>query len=344
MKRFNTVNIKDTFDRITNLIFDMTDKASRDGYGGFRKDSLGRVNSSFFSFVFLCGGNRDTHYSRKTLTNVLAKNPEIKIIISEDLSIYKGQLDLLTFEAVLEAVSKMILIPVESYGTACELGAFTRMIESDNKVVAILNKKHSSDNSFINYGPIEYLKNIGDDRVYTASYYEKFGKSYLRLNSNIKKLNEHSLLLKENKICKYFGELNGDIVSVVDLFSFFVAVIDLACLVGFVDIDFIISFFCKITGATKIKLKTDKIDCDELRFRDVLLSLLNILCSIGFMKREGDLYIVEASKLVMDNAKTGERWMGKILFTVSFTRTDEYLNIKSTCQDYKRKIEQYGYY
>lgn len=344
MKRFNIVNIKSTFNSITDLIFEMTEKASLENYGGFRREGLGRINSSFFSFVFLCGGNRNTHKSRNTLTSILEKNSDIKIIISEDLANYKGNLNLLVFEGVLEAISKMILIPIESFGTACELGAFTRMKESDNKVVAILDKTKSKDNSFINYGPIEYLRNISDDRVYTATFLQRTGKSYLCVNSSIKSLYKHSLLSTENKIVKYYGELEGTTVSITDLFSFFVAIVDLACLVGFVNVDFIINFFRRLTGADSLNVKTDKLECDEHAFPDVILSLLNILRSIGFLKKIGDLYLVDESKLAMNDTKTKDRWIGRILFTVKFTRTDEYLIIKSVCQEYKRKIEQNGYY
>lgn len=343
MKRFNVVDINKTFEHILDSIRFNTRVASSLNYGGVRTEGLGKINSSFFSFVFLCGGNVKEFASRDTLKKIfLKKDKNIKIIISEDLAKYKGNLDLLVFEATLEAISKMILIPVESFGTACELGAFTRMRKEDNKVVAIIDKNRAKDNSFINYGPIEYLRNIGTDRVYTATFTKRANRTYLCTNSKIRTIGEHDLIQKENRIVKYFST-NNSVASITDLFSFFVAVIDLACLVEFVTVDFIFKYFYQHTQSNNIILKTPNINCGEPTLRNMVYTLLNILVSMGFLKENNGLYFVEAEKFIAANAKSKDRWIGKVLFTVEFTRTDEYLKIKSLCSEYKRKIQKYGY-
>ena len=341
MKRFNSVDKIDAYNSVLNIIFNSVYKASNISLGDFRKDGLGRVNSSFFNFVFLCGGNRDEHTSREVLTKELKKNENVKIIISEDLSKFKGDLDLLTFESTLEALSKMILIPVESFGTACELGAFTRMKENNNKVVAIVNEKRKNEESFINYGPIEFLKELKDDRVYFASFKKQKGKLHLVINSGIASLHCHHLLTDSNKIFNYYKVDSNSAMTITHLFSFFVAVIDFLCLVGFADSGLILDFFKRLGNAKCINLNDDIIDCDETKLKKMINTLLNILFSLGFLEKKNDIFLTVASAFSTKD-KTGDRWIGRVLFTKTFTRTDEYLFIKSQCLRIKRKIEKYG--
>ena len=69
----------------------------------------------------------------------------------------------LEHEARLARYSDAILILVESYGSAAELGAFSLSEELRKKLLILLNKEFENDNSFINNGPVPW---IDEDSVY----------------------------------------------------------------------------------------------------------------------------------------------------------------------------------
>lgn len=341
MQRFNDVKINKEIYRVVDYIFDCVKKAEPSGWGGFRQDGYFNIYSRFFTFVFLCGGNKNEYTSRDLLQNILNNNKDVKIIISEDLAKYKGDMDLLTFEATLEAISKMILIPVESFGTACELGAFTRINSETNKVVAILDKKRASENSFINYGPISLLKDINLNRVLYASYSHKGNKHILRTNSDINKLDQHDLVISETKIKKYF-DIDSNQVMITDLRSFFIAVLDLICLVGFVNIEMVLYYFCKRFGCDEFIIKTDTIGNGNYDLvKNILYTFLKVLESIGFLVNKKDVYFVQPHQIVKDFNKD-EKWIGQVLFTKKFTYSDEYVSIKAEAVKVLEKLKKYA--
>ena len=345
MKRFKSVNLPIEINHINQSIFDCEEKAKTSGFGGFRESGFDKVKSNFFTFVFLCGGNQKEHDSRKLLSSILKKNDNVKIIISENLEKFKGNLDLLTFETVLEAVSKMILIPLESFGTACELGAFTRIDDENNKVVAIINSDHAADKSFINFGPIQLLREIGGERVITASFIQSGGKLYLRTNTEINNLCNHDLITNQIKITKYFKkkETDEDNGFITNLNSFLIAVLDYVCLTGFATVDMIMDFFSLLIKDNSFSIYSSVMKIDNNRIKDVISSFLHILESIDFLDEDDGVFFVN-SNVLAPQMKNGERWIGKVLFTNGFTVTDEYIKIKCTCEDIKNRIIKYGYH
>ena len=326
-----------------DTIFNCCDHASKASYGGLREDGFYNINSKFFTFVFLCGGNKKEYTSSELLDGILRKNSNVKIIISENLEKYKGNMDLLTFEATLEAISKMILIPVESFGTACELGAFTRIDNTTNKVVAIMDEKRKNDKSFINYGPIALLKDIGDNRVYYAKYSKKNNVNNLLANSEINELHNHELIVSKTRINKYFGKDENGVDIITDLKSFFVAVLDLICLLGFASPDIIMRFFDRRFNNKEYYIKSNTITCNHDLIQDIINTFLKVLESVGFLNELDNLYFVEPSKMVED-VKQEERWIGRVLFTKSFISTDEYLTIKTATINLKDRIIKYGHF
>ena len=345
MKRFNTVNLHIESQIIIDNIFNATKQASDLGFGGFRESGFEKVKINFFTFVFLCGGNKNKYDSRNLLSNVLAKNDNVKIIISENLEKFKGNLDLLTFETVLEAISKMILIPIESIGTACELGAFTRINDENNKVVAIIDNKYASEKSFLNFGPIQLLKEIGADRVIPATFTLSGGKYYLLNNNTIDNLYNHNLITNQVKMTKYFRrkELETDGGVITNLNSFMIAILDYICLVGFVTIDMILEFFSRLLNDEMFSINSSLMKRNNSQTKDIIVSFLYILESIGFLYEKDEIFFVN-SDVLAPQMKNGERWIGKVLFTNAFTRTDEYLKIKCVCEEIRNRISKYGYY
>ena len=101
--------------------------------------------SSYINFSFLCGkGKKDgeTNSRDKLTEEVFNKSSDIYPIIAEDLyNIFREEkLDVLTIEEILFSFSTALIIIVESFGSACELGAFARK-EYLDKVWVIEDKK-----------------------------------------------------------------------------------------------------------------------------------------------------------------------------------------------------------
>ncbi len=337
--RFNSFNVNKLVDDLIDYIFLTCDYAKAIGYDGFRDKGFGNISSSFFSFVFLCGGNFKQHTSRDVLTPILQKDENIKLIISENLENYRGDLDLLTFESVLECISKMILIPVESFGTACELGAFTVINNENNKVVAIIDSKYATDKSFINYGPIQYLRGLGNNRVIETSFVKKGNKTHLITNSSIEALYKNELITSKVKIKRYFkSEEEGDPCKIVDLNSFLFAILDLACLLGFINTDIVLKFFSQPPFNIGFEIDTPTIKNDLYQKTiDIIECSLKIFCDLNFFTKHNNFYIVNQPS-ILSNTKNEDRWIGKILFTNKFTRTDEYLAIKCKANEVKEAI------
>lgn len=346
MKRFNNVNLHIESQNIIDYIFKTTKKANDLGFGGLRESGFEKVNINFFTFVFLCGGNPEMYESRSLLTEKLQKNTNVKIIISEKLEKFKGNLDLLTFETILENISKMILIPVESLGTACELGAFTRINDENNKVVAIVDNKYVHKKSFLNYGPIQLLKEIGIDRVIPATFTCSGGKHYLLTNNTIENISNHNLITNKFKMSKYFvkKESETDNGSIKNLNSFMIAILDYICLVGFVTVDMICEFFSRLLNDDMFSIYDQSMmKKTNAQTKEIIKCFLHILESVGFLYEKDDIFFVK-SDVLAPQMKSGERWIGKVLFTNAFTCTDEYLKIKCKCEEIKNRIIKYGYY
>lgn len=69
-------------------------------------------------------------------------------------------IDLLTFEEFLAEACDMVVIPVESPGTICELGAFTHSEALLNgKMMLIIDQRYKKSNSFIIQGPVKKAEN-----------------------------------------------------------------------------------------------------------------------------------------------------------------------------------------
>jgi hypothetical protein len=66
--------------------------------------------------------------------------------------------DLLTLENLLADSANVVVILLQSPGTFTELGAFTNYDRLCNKLIIIMNPKYAPSRSFINLGPIRYLK------------------------------------------------------------------------------------------------------------------------------------------------------------------------------------------
>lgn len=109
--------------------------------------------------VFLCGASRSP--SRDWLADYIRQYHENKLVFYADevwaLIASLKLLNALQMEDCLASLADAIVIIVESPGTFSELGAFSLRRELREKILAILDSRYESANSFINTGPIAWI-------------------------------------------------------------------------------------------------------------------------------------------------------------------------------------------
>ena len=135
--------------------------------------------------VFLCGGASSKKYKsmrdklKKQLDTPQKYRVHMRVFYPEDLLMdaynKSKNADLLSYEQFLADNSDVIVIVCESPGALVELGAFVNNEFTTKKVIALIDKKHSKDQSFIMNGPIKYLNKKGKHNV--LPYYPKDEKT-----------------------------------------------------------------------------------------------------------------------------------------------------------------------
>lgn len=155
--------------------------------------------------VFLCGGKssqqvslRDKLRAKLTKTkssyNYTVYYPEE---LFNELLYGHANKDLIELENLLaESVSCVVLV-IESAGSFVELGAFANHEKLSDKLVVVLDEKYRKDKSFINLGPVRFLKNMSKSQVIYHSFdikdIDKLAKS---IRESIRKLSSSKCIVK----------------------------------------------------------------------------------------------------------------------------------------------------
>lgn len=111
--------------------------------------------------VFICGGDEAYHPNRKVLESYFRSHlKKFLTFRAEDawnvISKKPGE-NSLAHEEWLAGFSDVVIILVESFGTAAELGAFSISEPLRKKLLPILNKDYESHPSFLNTGPVKWV-------------------------------------------------------------------------------------------------------------------------------------------------------------------------------------------
>ncbi len=169
-------------------------------------------SKSITKFVFICGEQiikesgavksreelEKEKNKRQFLIDRLSSNNVI-CIISEKIYNDGEKVDTLTFEEVLAELSDDILIIVESYGTVCELGAFTTNDKFFKKLIVINDRQYKDKKSFINEGPVRKLLSNNEDSYILAEYdYDSF-KSNFQIKEYIQRIRDKNVTIIPNK-------------------------------------------------------------------------------------------------------------------------------------------------
>ena len=173
----------------------------------------------YFNFIFLCGGAQYEGDNRALLKKLLSKREDIRCLYSENL-FQLLDTNLLTFEELLFETSTNVIIIVESFGSACELGAFSYIDDSINKLIVINDADYKNEASFINDGPIKKIYDVNNNNVFFETFvYDTANHKRLILSSNLV-----NRLLDGIPINKSFLEkdilVENDVLKISDLSYF----------------------------------------------------------------------------------------------------------------------------
>jgi hypothetical protein len=140
--------------------------------------SKGRVrnNDKATKLVFLCGGSKSdgtVSMRRSQVEDFIRKQFKgaVEVFYAEDyvksFSEKKPSAELLDMEAGLFKISDRVILILEGYGAACELGAFANPKKQREKLIVINDKKYEKDKSFITLGPIRSIEiaNPSENRI-----------------------------------------------------------------------------------------------------------------------------------------------------------------------------------
>lgn len=124
--------------------------------------------------VFLCGKKRDSNESqREKIKQMLEEKvygTGIDVYYPEDIfeELLRGGSgqNLLDLENLLAKSVHVIVILPESPGSFAELGAFANTQSLKDKILVVLDSKYKKHRSFINLGPLKYLKEKTNSIVY----------------------------------------------------------------------------------------------------------------------------------------------------------------------------------
>lgn len=127
--------------------------------------------------IFLCGGSNDDINLRNFLKENFEKYPFIRIFypeaIFEDYFKMNKNVDYLTLENWLASQVDFVCIACESWGSVCELGAFTNVSELKKKLIILNHENFKNSKSFITLGPVKHMEKQSANSVY---YYNNSNK------------------------------------------------------------------------------------------------------------------------------------------------------------------------
>lgn len=152
--------------------------------------------------IFLIGASLDDLGSmRSKLNRLLSDKSKIKLHYPEKIfidQIFQKEYDMLSLENLLASSVDAVVMCVESAGSIAELGAFSNHEKLSNKLIVLMNKEYENKESFINLGPIKYLKNKTKSEVIWIDYDKEIDNPesfYLKLMERLKKIKKESSLL-----------------------------------------------------------------------------------------------------------------------------------------------------
>ncbi|MGG4018880.1 retron St85 family effector protein [Priestia megaterium] len=159
--------------------------------------------------IFLIGADVNNKTSmRFKIQNAL--KGKVNILLPEDIfeeDIFLKEQNMLSLENILAQSVDAVVMCIESPGSFTELGAFANHQELNQKLIVCQNKKFERAKSFINLGPIKYLKQHTPSIVFSVNYDKEFGDSETKaLIKNIKVIKKNTMNVNYDLFNPLFAE------------------------------------------------------------------------------------------------------------------------------------------
>ena len=171
--------------------------------------------------IFLCGGSgaEEEKIRREVGKKIcgIASKYKYSVYYPEDMFIElilgHHKQDLLTLENLLADSANAVVILLQSPGTFTELGAFTNYEKLSDKLIVIIDPRFARAKSFINLGPIRYLKTKTKSKVLFLSMNNK------DLNELVKQIADHA-----RDVAKYSSPIR-ELSNPISVYRFYLALI-----------------------------------------------------------------------------------------------------------------------
>ena len=247
-------------------------------------------SGDYFDFIFLCGKKLSTNDNRSFIKKELEKNHKFSLFSEYLYEEFKDtKLDLLTIEDILLSVCAATILIVESFGSACELGAFSFVKDNINKIWVIYDKYFEGDHSFIEDGPILKIKSSKPRHV----IYENFRNGLIDYSIGSYKLFAEVGREGGFKSNYLHFDLKSGVCEIRDLGFVLCLIFDYIRLFGFIIKDHIVDVLKKLYVKNRVCSFTIKLPSSEIISDDSLVkSILEKL-----------LIILEKAKVVSENQK-----------------------------------------
>lgn len=298
------------------------------------------TTSRFFNFVLLCGKERAENDNRSIIEKYCNKHrKDIRAIYSEDLFKYINDFDLLSLEEILAEISSAIVLIVESFGSACELGAFAYNNSMVKKLFVINNISYIDDKSFINLGPIKKIKTL-QSKHQEQVFFERFLNNPSGANQSVLDFSQklmdgiNKFIPDKRNLVKKWYEINlgedSHTMTIISLDIFCVVLIDIVYFFGSINIKRIIEVICRAYKVNKIAFKflSNNLIYDEQKVAEVIDLILGILIEFHVVTKNKNNHI----RINYDNV-TESGFLNYDLNTSvirsEFRRGKEYFRIKS---------------
>lgn len=307
----------------------------------FKEQRKSRIISSceYFNFVFLCGGERYVNDNRTLIQKLLEKNrDDVRVLYSEELHKIIDHFDLLTFEEILADFSSNIIIIIESYGSACELGAFSYYPETLKKLIVLNDRRFKDSQSFISNGPIRKVQNISENRVIYCEFIEN------KVENNVKTIITDTKLLKnldevilrrrtfkesdlilysEEKLLK-IGNLYVFQLLIIEIVRMFICVHKISFIKYIFDVYEIENIIVSVEPNINLNFK----DVHEKKLVQNMIELIiKLLSDVGVFSINDDFVTLKSSQF--DNETISINKLNSVLIKSSYLNSRQYLKSKS---------------
>lgn len=295
------------------------------------KEKPSTNKGNYFTYIFLCGGYIYSGDNREILKNILIKRQDIKCLYSEKL-FTNFDFDLLSFEELLVEHSTNVVIILESYGSACELGAFTYTNKLLKKIIVINNKDHKGKHTFINDGPIKKIQEYDENNVFFEEFIHVASKErpVLIVSQNLYKRLFLDIPKEKNFKIKSIDKENKTLI-IKDIQYFQIVIFEILNFFGPLEISKIIILVKILYDVDKIIFNFEsgnKISSDDNdKFYKLLDFLLTLQVEFEILFKENELYYIKFSSLI--NSELDFFNKNSLLFKSSYLSSKKFLKDKS---------------